>query len=83
MADTTLAIVMMSLSVGTYVTNVFGMNMLSGLGGRSPAVFWTINAALILAMAFISVFLFKRYNLNVLGTTPVINSKISTLKGFW
>jgi hypothetical protein len=78
MADTTLAIV-----IGTYITNVFGMNMLSGLGGRSPAVFWTINVSLILGMAFISVFLFKRYNLNVLGTTPVINSKISKLKGLW
>ena len=35
------------------------------------------------SLGFISLFLFKRYNLNVLGTTPVINSKISKLKGLW
>ena len=83
MAATTLAIVMMSISVGTYFTSVFGMNMMTGLNYRNPALFWTLNAGLVLGMALISLFLFKRYNLNVLGTTPVINSKISKLKGLW
>ena len=82
-ADTTLAIVMMALAVGTYVTNIFGMNIQSGITDEEPFVFWVINIILILIMASIFIFFLNRYRLTLTGSVPALNLKISRFRNLW
>ena len=82
-ADVTLAIVMISLTVGTYVTNIFGMNLDNGMGDQDSLLFWMINVALIIIMFLIFWFLSSRYKLT--GTVPVVidNSKNQGQANSW
>ena len=71
----TLAIVMVALSVGTYITNLFGMNLVNGLEDENPLVFWFVNVGLIIMMCSIMYYLSNRYELLGQVSTKVNSTK--------
>ena len=72
---------MISLSVGTYVTNIFGMNLVNGIGDVSPLLFWMINLGLLVLMLLIFWYLSNRYKLT--GTVPVVMKKQQSQNKSW
>jgi predicted DNA binding CopG/RHH family protein len=80
-ADVTLAIVMISLTVGTYVTNIVGMNLDNGIGDEDPLLFWLLSSGLVVMMVLIFWFLSSRYKLT--GNVPVVDHRSRQGKDWW
>lgn len=71
--DMTLAIVMVTLAAGTYVTSIFGMNLNSGVENDSQWWFWGTVIVVTVMIFVMTLVLFNYYRLT--GTNPLVNTK--------
>ena len=71
-ADTTLAVMMLVVAIGTFLSSLFGMNITSGIETvDSPEVFWAVSSFLVIFILFFTWLGFSYYRVTgILPTKP-------------
>ena len=72
-ADTTLAVMMLTVGIATFLSSLFGMNIASGIETvDSPEVFWSVSSFLVVFCFFFTWLGFSYYRVTgILTTKPV------------
>lgn len=73
-ADTTLAVMMLVVAIGTFLSSLFGMNLTSGIELiDAPEIFWGVSSFLVVFIFFFTWLGFSYYR--VTGILPTKPSK--------